>query len=66
MYRTASSILLIALGVAGTDVVTLEGTREVHAETVDEAEQGLPEVQIDVEEFAEEIAVRTIQPPGAS
>jgi DUF4097 and DUF4098 domain-containing protein YvlB len=106
MYRTATSILLIALGlaacgdafhskrkvasaefsfeqvvanqrrlvleaingtititgVAGADVVTVEGTREVHAETVDEAEQGLPEVQVDVEDFAEEIVVRTIQP----
>jgi DUF4097 and DUF4098 domain-containing protein YvlB len=106
MYRTATSILLIALGlatcgdafhserkvasaefsfeqavanqrrlvleaingtititgVAGPDVVTVEGTREVHAKTVDEAEQGLPEVQVDVEKFEEEIVVRTIQP----
>ena len=49
-------------GVAGADVVTVEGTREVHAATVDEAQQALPEVQVNVEEFAEEIVVRTIQP----
>ncbi len=49
-------------GVAGADVITVAGTREVQAETLDEAQQGLPEVQVDVEEFAEEIVVRTIQP----
>lgn len=49
-------------GVAGADVVTVDGTREVHAETLDEAQQGLPEVQVAVEEFEEEIVVRTIQP----
>jgi len=49
-------------GVAGADVVTVDGTREVHAETLDEAQQGILEVQVDVEEFAEEIVVRTIQP----
>lgn len=49
-------------GVAGADVVTVEGTREVQAETVDEAQQGLAEIQVDVEELAEEIVVRTVQP----
>ncbi len=50
-------------GVAGAEVVTVEGTREVRAKTLDEAQQALPEVQVDIEEFAEEIVVRTVQPP---
>jgi DUF4097 and DUF4098 domain-containing protein YvlB len=49
-------------GVPGADVVMVDGTREVHAETLDEAQQALPELQVDVEKFAEEVVVRTVQP----
>lgn len=49
-------------GVAGADAVMVDGTREVQAETLDEAQQALPELQVDVEKFAEEVVVRTVQP----
>jgi hypothetical protein len=58
----AASGNITITGVAGAEVVTVEGTREVHAETVDEAQQELAELQVDVEESPDEIVVRTIQP----
>lgn len=49
-------------GVAGADVVTVEGTREARAETEAEAQQGVTELQVEVEALAEEIIVETLQP----
>ena len=49
-------------GVAGADSVSIEGERSVGSESIDDAEEHLPELEVSVSDMGTEVFVETIQP----
>jgi len=63
---TGINSLIVVTGVAATDSVRVSGTRSVRSESLADAEEHLPDLEVRVESVADEIAVRTIQPANSA
>lgn len=62
---TGINSLIVVTGVAATDSVRVSGTRSVRSESLADAEEHLPDLEVRVESDADEVAVRTIQPANS-
>ncbi len=62
---TGINSLIVVTGVAATDSVRVSGTRSVRSESLADAEEHLPDLEVRVESDADEVAVWTIQPASS-